>query len=128
MKRTCNKCEAENKEECDCDLSVEESKEMVDNLRLNKYPERPKTMVSRDEIYKMINGERDYQDKSNFAYDDSSWSISDWVVFIRRYLEKIDDWTGHPKEQMDEMRKVAALAVACMEFNGARPRNGRFGK
>lgn len=108
----------EDGEECNCDTAED----------MNKYPEKPKTYMTRADVYKLIDGERDYQDKSQAAWDDSRWSISDWVVFIRRYLEKIDACTGHPREQMAEMRKVAALAVACMEFNRTRSRNGSFGK
>ena len=89
---------------------------------INKYPEKPKTAMSRADVYKLIDSERDYQEKKQARWDDSDWHISDWVVFIRRYLKKIDDWTGHPKEQLDEMRKVAALAVVCMEHNHTRAR------
>lgn len=111
---------------CECQTDTDDMERPEDDL--NKYPEKPKTAMSRSEVYHLINEERDYQDKKWTVYDDSSWSISDWVVFIRRYLKLIDTWTGHPREQMDEMRKVAALAVACMEFNGARSRNGEFSK
>lgn len=107
-------------DDCNCD----EGKECGTDM--NKYPEKPKTVMVRADVYKLIDSERDYQEKTQAAWDDSRWSISDWVIFIRRYLQKIDDWTGHPKEQMDEMRKVAALAVAAMEFNRSRPRNGGF--
>jgi len=89
---------------------------------MNKYPEKPKTVMTREDVYKLIDSERKYQEKKQARWDDSAWHISDWVVFIKRYLQRIDDWTGHPREQMDEMRKVAALAVACMEYNVTRER------
>ena len=93
-----------------------------------KEPEKPKTVLSRSEVYDFINGERAYQDNKWRHLDDSEWSINDWVVFIERYLKEIKEWTGHPREQMDAMRKVAALAVAAMEFRGSRPRekNGKI--
>ena len=81
-----------------------------------------KIIMSRPDVYKLINSEREYQERKQAHWDDSQWHISDWVVFIRRYLKKIDDWTGHPAEQLDEMRKIAALAVVCMEYNKTRPR------
>jgi hypothetical protein len=79
-------------------------------------------VLTRSQIYDMIEGEREYQKNKWRHYEDSAWSINDWVVFIKRYLKEINNWTGHPREQMDAMRKVAALAIACMEFNGSRPR------
>ena len=93
----------------------------------NKHPEKPKTVISRADVYKAIDTEREYQDKKWVFYDDSDWAVNDWVVFIKRYLKEINEWTGHKREQMDAMRKVAALAVCSMEYNGTRPRiyNGK---
>lgn len=72
-----------------------------------------------DAAVKAIKYERKYQDKKwNNTYDDNDWSINDWVVFIRQYLDMVNANTGQPEAQMDNMRKVAALAVAAMEHKG----------
>ena len=78
--------------------------------------------MSREDVYKLIDTERDYQNRKWKHFDDSKWALNDWVVFIERYLKEIKDWTGHPNEQMDAMRKVGALAVVAMQYNKTRER------
>jgi hypothetical protein len=91
---------------------------MNTNVRLkNNY-------VSRRDVYDIIDGERDYQDKK---WSGDIHSVGDWIVFMRTYLTQAE--TRFSKEvgdsgALDEIRKVAALAVACMEQNGYVERNG----
>ena len=80
--------------------------------------------MKRENVYKLINGERDYQDSFWDSIDDSKWSPTDWCVFIRLYLEKAEKGmlgshtiSSARRIQMDNIRKVAALAVAAMENN-----------
>lgn len=76
----------------------------------------------RQDVYTLIDGEREYQDLKWANFDDSKWSINDWLVFIERYIFEARDVTGSPMLQMDNMRKIAALAIAAMEYNETNPR------
>jgi hypothetical protein len=77
------------------------------------------TKVTRTDVYRVINGERDYQDsKWSPEFDDSKWSIGDWLIFIQRYVNEAESKLGYPAA-LDSIRKIAGLAVACMEYNGA---------
>ena len=82
-----------------------------------------KTKFDREYVYKLIDGERDYQEsKWSPDYDDSKWAINDWIVFIERYIAEAKNTTGHRAFQMDAMRKIGALAVAAMEHYETLPR------
>jgi len=77
-------------------------------------------MINRLEVYEAIDGERDYQDKKwGSQFNDSEWSIGDWLIFMERYVEEAKGRIGYDVEALDSVRKIAALAVACMEYNGA---------
>ena len=79
--------------------------------------------MTREEVYKLIDGEREYQKfKWNQVFDDSKWSLSDWIVFIERYIQEAKNNTGFEKHEVDSIRKIAALAVACMEQHETLPR------
>jgi hypothetical protein len=72
----------------------------------------------REAVYKLIDGERDYQDEKWYnMVDDSQWSVNDWLVFIERYLYEARELTGNDGLMMDNIRKIAGLAVAAMEHN-----------
>jgi len=62
---------------------------------------------------------KDYQDEKWRPEKDTEHSLADWLIFIDRHLfnAKYDIYMysyGHAKE---EIRKIAALCVACMEYN-----------
>ena len=76
----------------------------------------------RREVYDRLNGERSYQELMTKT---KGWqqehSVGDWIVFMQGYLNKAIargskeiGWDG----ALDELRKVAALAVACFEEHG----------
>jgi len=82
--------------------------------------------VPRDEAYKAIDAERDYQDSNphGIEHDDVALSVADWVLFMEN---KLDEAKAHLYQLDDEqalhsVRKVAALAVSCMEHLGVMPR------
>ncbi len=87
-------------------------------------------MISRANVYEAIDSERAYQiSKWTQEFDDVDWSLSDWIIFMERYIEEAKSNTGYSINVLAAIRKVAGLAVACMEHNGApyreiiRPRN-----
>jgi hypothetical protein len=77
----------------------------------------------RKAVYKLIDGERDYQDE---VWDDmdSQWTPAEWLSFIEEYVGKAKDaLLGCPtvaigrSNQMAVIRKIAGLAVVAMENN-----------
>ncbi len=83
--------------------------------------------MKREDVYKVIDSERDYQDtKWGGAEHDSKHSVGDFLVYMRNYLTQAEkaystelDATG----ALNALRKVTALGVACMEHN---PTEKRF--
>jgi hypothetical protein len=69
----------------------------------------------RQEIFDMIVEEREYQDEK-WVSDDSRWAINDWLEFIRRQIKIAHANTGDEPAAMCCVRKIAALAVAAMEY------------
>jgi hypothetical protein len=79
----------------------------------------------REDVYKLIDGERDYQDKLGPDRRDPTevnHSVGDYLVMLSTYLRRAqDDWTNYPGvyEALDEIRKIGAIAVRCIEEHGA---------
>lgn len=90
-----------------------------------------KTTTTRQEVFALIDGERAYQEirwNEKTTPTEGNHSPQEWLTYIRDYTEEAlhigsreSDATARPK-QMDIMRKIATLAVAAMENNGAPPR------
>jgi hypothetical protein len=83
-------------------------------------------MTARQEVYKAIDTERDYQDaKWGPTESTGLHSITEFLVFIRDYTEEAmhtqsrESMTTADPKGLDSMRKIAGLAVACMEQHGA---------
>lgn len=78
--------------------------------------------MERAEVYKLIDDEREYQDKKwGHEFDDRAWSVGDWLIFIERYVKEGKDNLGYVNAN-NAIRKIAALAVACMEHKETEPR------
>ncbi len=95
--------------------------------------------MTREEVYKLIDTEREYQKhwddkRKNEADDkivggaqqlDKDKPVEAWILWIENYL--LDARTAATKSlnkvhALEAIRKVAALAVACMEYNNTPPR------
>ena len=87
-------------------------------------PER----TPRSEVYAVIDGERDYQENlpSNRSEDAKrTRMVSEYLTMLDHYVRHAQDaWTLRAgiEEPLQDMRKIAALAVRCMEEWGAKPR------
>jgi hypothetical protein len=72
--------------------------------------------MTRAKVYSLIDGERDYQELRH-AYD--KHSVGDWLTFMRYYLDEataqFTTKSASTEDPLIEVRKLAALAVACME-------------
>ena len=88
-------------------------------------------MTSRKIVYAAIDTERDYQD-SRWNADTTASSgrhtVTEWIVFMEDYLREMKTQVSRNADPsatiqaLHTMRKVVAMGVACMEQNGALPR------
>lgn len=85
-------------------------------------------MTSRGEVYSAIDGERAYQAERwncNTSSCCGKHSVTEFLVYIKDYVDealhiatRVADPEASQKE-LDIVRKIAALGVACMEQHGA---------
>jgi hypothetical protein len=82
--------------------------------------------MQREEVYKLIDGERDYQDTLDHTRTDGcAKGVGDYLTLIQHYhAEAVKAWTKNPGNAagLDVVRKIAGIAVHCMEEHGAPPR------
>jgi hypothetical protein len=71
----------------------------------------------RQRVYQVIDIERENQDNKWGGYDhDKYHSLSDWLIFMEIFLNKAKEARrGSDLEVIEELRKVIALGVACLE-------------
>ncbi len=77
----------------------------------------------RSDVYKVIDGERDYQNKLNPEWcHKGKPTIEAELLLMEEYLKKAREaWVskyGDPSAGLDEMRKVAGISVRCFENYG----------
>ena len=88
--------------------------------------------MERSEVYRCIDTERDYQDwKWNsvlkgikYNVPDEEKSISEWINYIEYHINmcKISIYSLDKKNALDDVRKIATLAVRCLEVHGCSER------
>lgn len=80
-------------------------------------------MYTRADAYRAIDSERDYQDSLGADRTDGRrHSVEGFLVMLERYVRKaFDAWTDNPGDEkaLHEIRKIAGIAVHCMEKHGA---------
>ena len=92
-------------------------------------------MATRKEVYEAIDSERDYQEAlwgdslSNERTPDpdkgengGDRSLDEFTLYISGYTNDLVNLGSHyvgAEQQLDVVRKIAGLAVACMEQHGA---------
>lgn len=88
-------------------------------------------MNGRKEVYKAIDGEREYQAARWNEHTTSTkgfHSVTEFLVYIRDYAEEglhVCSREADPEaseKALHIVRKIAALGVGCMEQNGVRER------
>ena len=86
-----------------------------------------RSKMKREDVYKLIDGERDYQDLrwvDGCHISDAETPVANWVLYIREHLGRASDqiyWLDE-SAALEDIRKIAALAVACMEYNDTKAR------
>lgn len=80
--------------------------------------------MKREEVYKIIDSERDYQERrwnlgTRSGIPDSEKHPADWLNYIDYCLHKAKeaDYNLDQESTMDNIRKIAALAVRAMELH-----------
>lgn len=90
--------------------------------------------ATRQEVYDAIDSERAYQDSrwnESTTTSGGHHSISEWLAYITDYVQEAQHILARtPKQDADPkaieiVRKVAGMAVKCMEEHGA-PRRAGF--
>lgn len=82
-------------------------------------------ITTREEVYKAIDSEREYQD--DFVLPERRYfqthTLGEFILMINQYAaQAMEKWTHHPDTEvpisLHEVRKIAGLAVRCMEQHG----------
>jgi len=88
-------------------------------------------MDKRSQVYELIDGERDYQDKKwNAETTETSGkhSPAEWLVYMQDYLTEAFNLAARNADPeasnlvMDNIRKITAMGVHAMEQNKTLPR------
>ena len=82
-------------------------------------------MTTREQVYKALDGERDYQESRwNAEYHE----VAAFILYMEEYLARTRELAStladneaneNGESALDFVRKVTALGVACMEQHGA---------
>ena len=84
-------------------------------------------MPNRERVYQAIDGERNYQDSlDETRTDGTDHTVGDYVTMMQHYQnELVRAWTLNAGDAaaLEVMRKIAGIAVHCMEDHGAPERN-----
>lgn len=83
--------------------------------------------MERSEVYELIDRERDYQERLGIERSESvaqkrTLEVAEYITMLDAYVRKAANaWTFHPGSELAlaEIRKIAAIAVRCMENHGA---------
>lgn len=83
--------------------------------------------IARAEAFEAINSERDYQDKvwgnsASSKVEGTGRTLDEFALYIHGYANDLAALASHidePEEKLNFVRKIAGLAVACMEQHGA---------
>jgi hypothetical protein len=82
--------------------------------------------MERTDVYKRIDGERDYQDakwgtrREADGTPDEEKPVAEWINYMEFHLQKAKNAVYYldTKEALAELRKVTALGVRAMEIHG----------
>lgn len=79
--------------------------------------------MERNEVYRLIDGERAYQQAQGKP---DKRTTGEWLDSIDYYMNAawLQGEEDNEAERLASIRKVAALAVACLEQYGCSPREG----
>ena len=83
-------------------------------------------MTDRNEVYSAIDDERVFQDRKWGTIEQHPHEVGSWLTIMRQLLNDAErEYMSQRGDHgaLDEIRKVAAVGVACMEQHGPVPRS-----
>jgi len=108
------------------DRQFKAERDLLTYLAMEHGKEGTITCSARKIAYAAIDGERDYQDAMKVGPDGRTdgrqKSVGDYLTLIRTYSNKADAaYAGRPGDTpaLHEIRKIAAIAVQCLEVHGS---------
>lgn len=79
-------------------------------------------MIPRSEVYRVIDGEREYQNSlTSDRTDGCIKSVGDYILMMEHYIQAArTEWCSEAGnvEALRNIRKVAGIAVRCMQEHG----------
>lgn len=81
--------------------------------------------MNRQEVYEAIDSERDYQDQKWGSPNQRPKQVGSWLTLIKVHVDRaMEKWASSDgdAEALEQLRKVAAISVACLEQNGVQKR------
>lgn len=107
-------------------FDIDDFAELMKATMANGFNLKQKTEMERKKIYKRIDTERDYQDlrwtprRAANGVADEDKSPAEWLNYMEYHLgeAKREDYMLNTEEVLAHVRKIAALAVRCMELHG----------
>lgn len=77
------------------------------------------------DVLSAVHDERVFQDRKWGTTEEHPHEVGGWLTIMRKLLTDADaQWAGKRGDEgaLDEIRKVVAVGIACMEQHGAIPR------
>ena len=83
--------------------------------------------MKREDVFTLINGERAYQDSkwdTGRPLSDQKTPVAAWLLYIEEHLNQAKAMIYYLREDqsLEQVRKITALGVACMENNNTEAR------
>lgn len=81
--------------------------------------------MERKNVYKLIDEEREYQDsKPPRPEGDAVTPVASWLIYIEKKLDEAKEkiYFLDKDSALERIRQIAALSVACMEYNETKSR------
>jgi hypothetical protein len=105
---------------------IESFIKIIKNTLKNKLDLKCKRKMERTEVYKRLDTERDYQDlrwsprREKNGTPDEQKPPAEWINYIEYHISKAKEsvYMLNDQDALAEVRKVAALAVRCIEIHG----------
>ena len=98
----------------------------IKNTLKNGYDLKNERKMERSDVYRCLDTERDYQDlrwtprREKNDTPDAEKPPAEWINYIEYHLTQAKNgvYMLNEKEALAQVRKVAALAVRCLELHG----------
>lgn len=82
--------------------------------------------MTRERVYQAIDSERYHQDRKWGTIEKHPHEVGGWLLLMRALLRDAENaWASHSTDYLalEEVRKIAAVAVACGEQHGMQTRS-----